>query len=64
MASAKLFTDEELENILFPTRKRILHRVKKRFKEVIKDYPVQTAGLVFAFGLLLGVAFSNGKTES
>ena len=58
---ANLFSDEELENILFPSKKRIIYRMKKRVKEIIQDHPLYTIGMALALGLLLGVAFSNDK---
>ncbi len=58
---AKLFSDEELENILFPSKTRIIYRMKKRIKEIIQDYPLYTVSMALALGLLLGVAFSNDK---
>lgn len=67
METGELFTDEELENILFPSKGKLISAVKKKVMEVINDYPLQTMGLAFAFGLLLGIAFSNavprGKGE-
>ena len=58
---AKLFSDEELENILFPSKTRIIYRMKKRIKGIIQDYPLYTVGMALALGLLLGAAFSNDK---
>jgi|GEM_PF-2092430 ElaB/YqjD/DUF883 family membrane-anchored ribosome-binding protein len=67
METGELFTDEELENILFPSKEKLIYTVKRKIREVINDYPLQTMGLAFAFGLLLGIAFSNtipkGKKE-
>ncbi|MEM2902020.1 MAG: hypothetical protein QXO32_04745 [Candidatus Bathyarchaeia archaeon] len=59
METGKLFTDEELENILFPSKVKFIYNIKKKIRDLINDYPLQTLGLAFAFGLLLGIAFSN-----
>ena len=59
MKPDKLFTDEELENILYPSKVKFIYNIKKKIRDVINDYPLQTLGLAFAFGLLLGVAFSS-----
>ncbi len=58
-----LFTDEEIENMLFSASSDPIDKLKVQLKEIVHQYPLHTLGLVFALGLLLGVAAagSNGK---
>jgi hypothetical protein len=62
MASAeteeKEFSDEELEEIIDmkpPTR------LVKEFEAIVKERPLLVTGLVFAFGILIGVSLSSGR---
>jgi hypothetical protein len=53
------FSDEELEEIMDQ------HAPKGQvsaaeLRQIIRDNPLLVAGLVFAFGLLLGVSFRSG----
>ena len=61
-AQKKEFPDEELEEIMFT------HGSKDRItvaevREMIRENPLLVAGLVFTFGLLLGVSLSSGRKK-
>jgi hypothetical protein len=54
----KEFSDEELEEIIdmkAPTE------LVKEFEAIVKESPLLVTGLVFAFGILLGVSLSSGR---
>ncbi len=58
----KEFADEELEDILS------MHKVRDQVsvaevRELIRENPLLVAGLVFTFGLLVGVSLSSGKRK-
>ena len=58
----KEFRDEELEEIMFT------HGSKDRItvaevREMIRENPLLVAGLVFTFGLLVGVSLSSGRKK-
>lgn len=54
----KEFSDEELEEIIdmkAPTE------LVKEFEAMVKESPLLVTGLVFAFGILIGVSLSSGR---
>ena len=58
----KEFPDEEIEEIMFT------HGSKDQIsaaevREMIRENPLLVAGLVFTFGLLLGVSLSSGRKK-
>jgi hypothetical protein len=54
----KEFSDEELEQIIdMKAPKEFL----KEFEALVKERPLLVTGLVFAFGILLGVGLSSGR---
>ncbi len=64
MASAeteeKEFSDEELEEIIDMKAPKEL---VKEFESIVKESPLLVTGLVFAFGILLGVSLSSGRRK-
>ncbi len=56
------FADEELEDILSMHRTRDQVSVAE-IRELIRENPLLVAGLVFTFGLLLGVSLRSGKRK-
>ena len=58
----KLFSEEEIENIfdLYPD---MINQIKSKVKNLIVRYPIQSIGLAFAFGILLGVSSSTGNQK-
>lgn len=59
-AQKKEFPDEEIEEILYRNDTKDQITVAE-VREVIRDNPLLIAGLVFTFGLLLGVSLSRRK---
>ncbi len=59
----ELFTNEEIEEMLFSATSDPVRQVKSKLQELVQQYPIHTLGLVFAFGLLLGVAFSGSNSR-
>jgi len=57
----KEFTDEELEEIIDMQAPKEL---VKQFESMVKERPLLVTGLVFAFGLLLGVGLSGRRRRS
>ena len=54
----KDFTDEELEEIIdMKAPKKLI----KEFESAVRDRPLLVSGLVFAFGILVGVGLSSGR---
>ena len=58
----KEFADEELEDILS------MHKVRDQVsvaevRELIRENPLLVSGLIFTFGLLLGVSLSSGRRK-
>jgi len=51
----KEFSDEELEEII--DMKPPTHLVKE-FEAIVKERPLLVTGLVFAFGILVGISLS------
>jgi len=55
------FSDEELEQIIdMKAPKELL----KEFEALVKEKPLLVTGLVFAFGILVGVGLSSGRRRS
>jgi ElaB/YqjD/DUF883 family membrane-anchored ribosome-binding protein len=55
------FSDEELEEIMdMQAPKELI----KEFETMVKENPLFVTGLVFAFGLLVGVSLSSGHRRS
>jgi hypothetical protein len=52
------FSDEEVEDILDMQAPKDLMR---EFQKAVQDSPLLMTGLVFAFGLLVGVSLSGHK---
>ena len=59
----KLFTDEEIENLFIEPCPKSLSQIKSKLKGLVQSYPYHTLGLIFAFGLLLGVALSGSDKK-
>jgi len=57
------YSDEELEEIMDMHAPNDVISVKE-VREAIRDNPLLMTGLVFAFGLLVGVALSPGHRKS
>ena len=58
----KEFPDEEIEEIMFSQgSKNQISAAEVR--EMIRENPLLVAGLVFTFGLLLGVSLSSGRKK-
>lgn len=55
------FSDEELEEIMDMKAPKELVR---ELEATIKESPLLVMGLVFAFGLLVGVSLSSGRRRS
>ncbi len=55
------FSDEELEDILDMQAPKDLMR---EFQKAVQDSPLLMTGLVFTFGLLVGVSLSSGRRNS
>jgi len=55
ISEEKEFSDEELEEII--DMKAPTHLVKE-FEAIVKERPLLVTGLVFAFGILVGVSLS------
>ncbi len=55
------FSDEELEDILDMQAPKDLMR---EFQKAVQDSPLLMTGLVFTFGLLVGVSLSSGRRRS
>ena len=58
----KEFADEELEDILSMRKMRDQVSVAE-VRELIRENPLLVAGLVFTFGLLVGVSLSSGRRK-
>jgi ElaB/YqjD/DUF883 family membrane-anchored ribosome-binding protein len=58
----KEFADEELEDILSMHNSRDQVSVAE-VRELIRENPLLVAGLVFTFGLLLGVSLSSSRRK-
>jgi len=55
------FSDEDLEQIIdMKAPKELL----KEFEALVKEKPLLVTGLVFAFGILVGVGLSSGRRRS
>jgi hypothetical protein len=54
----KEFSDEELEEII---DMKAPSELVKEFEALVKESPLLVTGLVFAFGILLGVSLSSGR---
>lgn len=61
-AQKKEFRDEEIEEIMYTHGSKDQISVAE-VREMIRDNPLLVAGLVFTFGLLLGVSLSSGKKK-
>ena len=57
----KDFSDEEVEDILDMQAPKDLVR---EFQKAVQESPLLMAGLVFTFGLLVGVSLSSGRKRS
>jgi len=55
------FSDEELEEIIDMKAPKEL---VKEFETLVKESPLLVSGLVFAFGILVGVGLSNRRRRS
>jgi ElaB/YqjD/DUF883 family membrane-anchored ribosome-binding protein len=53
--------DEDVEEILDMQAPRAF---VKEFEAMVKEKPLLTSGLIFAFGLLLGAALSSKRRKS
>ena len=60
-AEERGFSDEELEEIIDMKAPKEL---VKQFEALTRESPLLVAGLVFAFGLLVGVGLSSGRRRS
>ncbi len=58
----KEFADEEVEDILSMRPSRDQLSVTE-VRELIRENPLLVAGLVFAFGLLVGVSLGSGRRK-
>ena len=58
MPTDETIPDEDVEEIIDMQAPRAL---AKEFEAMIKDKPLLTAGLIFAFGLLLGASLSGRR---
>ena len=58
----KEFRDEELEEIMFTRGSKDQISVAE-VREMIRENPLLVAGLVFTFGLLVGVSLSSGRKK-
>ena len=58
----KEFRDEELEEIMFTRGSKDRISVAE-VREMIRENPLLVAGLVFTFGLLVGVSLSSGRKK-
>ena len=56
----KELSDEQIERIFEYRHDKIPEKIDE-LKELVKAYPVLSVATVFAFGLLLGIAFSEKK---
>lgn len=56
-----MFSDDEVEDILDMQAQKDLLR---EFQKAMQDSPFLMAGLVFTFGLLVGVSLSSGRRGS
>jgi len=54
----KEFSDEELEQII---DMKAPNELAKQLEAMIKERPLLMGGLIFAFGILLGVGLSSGR---
>jgi hypothetical protein len=55
------FSDEELEQIIdMKAPKELI----KEFESLVKEKPLLVSGLVFAFGVLVGVGLTSGRRRS
>jgi ElaB/YqjD/DUF883 family membrane-anchored ribosome-binding protein len=54
-------TDEDVEEIIDMQAPKALLR---EFEAIVKEKPLLTAGLIFAFGLLLGASLSGRRRRS
>ena len=59
-AKKEKFSDEELEEIMDMHAPQGQITVQE-IRETIRENPLLVTGLVFAFGLLVGVSFSSGR---
>ena len=57
------FSDEELEEIMDMRAPEDRISIKE-IREAIRESPLLAAGLIFTFGLLVGVALSSRRTGS
>ena len=57
----KGFSDEELEEIIDMKAPRELIL---EFESLVKENPLLMTGLVFAFGILVGVGLASGRRRS
>lgn len=55
------FSDEEIEDIL---DMRAPMDLLREFRKATQESPLLVAGLVFTFGLLVGVSLSSGNKRS
>jgi len=58
---AEKFSDEDLEEIMDMKAPKTL---VKEFESMVKDRPLLLTGLVFAFGILVGVSLSSRRRRS
>jgi len=60
-AEEKGFSDEELEEIIdMKAPKELI----LEFESLVKENPLLMTGLVFAFGILVGVGMASGRRRS
>jgi hypothetical protein len=55
------FSDEEVEDIMDMRAPKDLMR---EFQKAVQESPLLMTGLVFAFGLLVGISLSSGRKRS
>ena len=58
----KEFPDEEIEEIMYSQGSKDQISAAE-VREMIRENPLLVAGLVFTFGLLLGVSLSSGRKK-
>ncbi len=59
----KNFRENELEDILYTSKKDLLGIIKNTVMDLVKEHPLICLGFTFAFGIALGSMLTEVKKE-
>ena len=59
----KKFQENELEDILYTSKKDLFSVIKNTVKDLVKEHPLICLGFTFAFGIALGSMLTEAKKE-